>query len=248
MIKAVPRPDYSPSATSGTKFRPARQLFNLSEANKAGLEVFRKFHPGDRHSSDKYDVCNNEYYRDGYVYKDVNPDTYLHTKNIVPSIDETKLFLTNKKSSSSFERHSENLDEYENDDDDENRPEDDVSDDEDDEENGDGKSGNSKKYIYVEEEVIDETGEKIIKKIKKVRNHSYVKELAEQLIGDEPTTTDTNNKPTGPVYTPGDLVQVISGELQNLVARIVVVNALGNTVNVVPYNSVLTNEFTIGEF
>ena len=60
------------------------------------------------------------------------------------------------------------------------------------------------------------------------------------------TDSSSFNQHKRPVYTSGDLVQVISGELQNLVARIKAVNAIANTVTVIPYNSVLTNEFTIG--
>lgn len=136
MVQAVPRPDYiaanpnnpSKAAQTGSKMRPARRLFDLLEAKKSGLDCFRKFHPGDRHSSDKYDFWNNDYYKDGYLYKDVNPNTYLRTANITPTIEETKLFLTNKKGSSGSGSQSssltgkrdkaENLDEYENDEDD----------------------------------------------------------------------------------------------------------------------------------
>ena len=46
------------------------------------------------------------------------------------------------------------------------------------------------------------------------------------------------------LYT-GDLIQVASGELSNLVARIISINNINKTVTVIPYNSILKGEFSI---
>ena len=43
----------------------------------------------------------------------------------------------------------------------------------------------------------------------------------------------------------GDLIQVASGELSNLVARIISINTINKTVTVIPYNSILKGEFSI---
>ena len=43
----------------------------------------------------------------------------------------------------------------------------------------------------------------------------------------------------------GDLIQVSSGELSNLVARIISINNINKTVSVIPYNSILKGEFSI---
>ena len=99
MIQAVPRPDYTLQNTSsgegdhkkghkasslatvtsggGGKIRPPKRLFDPVEAaNQAnGSGTSRRFHPSDR--GHKYDFWNGEYYRDGFLYKDVNPATYL---------------------------------------------------------------------------------------------------------------------------------------------------------------------------
>jgi transcription elongation factor SPT5 len=108
MVQVVPRPDYSAgvtgaananaakkvSAAAGSKARPPQRLFEVSEVIKAGGESFRKPHPDDRGSH--YEFWNNEYYKDGFLYKVVNPDTFLHTVNVKPRVEEQKLFLTAK--------------------------------------------------------------------------------------------------------------------------------------------------------
>ena len=103
MIQTVPRPDYTLAtltsggdgdhkkgpktslitggigggAGGGGKIRPPKRLFDPVEAsNQAnGSGTSRRFHPSDR--GHKYDFWNGEYYRDGFLYKDVNPATYL---------------------------------------------------------------------------------------------------------------------------------------------------------------------------
>jgi transcription elongation factor SPT5 len=106
MIQAVPRPDYKnesqggrgKSSLTGAKTRPPQRLFDLVELKNAGGESFRKYHPAAR-TGERYDFWNNEYYKDGFLYKAVNPTTYLTAVNVKPKIEEQKMFLATVKSS-----------------------------------------------------------------------------------------------------------------------------------------------------
>ena len=117
MIQAVPRPDYTPQTTSseegdhkkghkaslitggsgtggGGKIRPPKRLFDPVEAsNQAnGSGTSRRFHPSDR--GHKYDFWNGEYYRDGFLYKDVNPATYLKVCTHILNLHILHLVIT----------------------------------------------------------------------------------------------------------------------------------------------------------
>jgi transcription elongation factor len=183
-----------------SQIRPAQQLFDPQQT-KLG-ECIRKYNPIDNKGG-KYDYWNNDYYRDGYLYKDVNPMTYLQTEKVAPKMEEMKMFINQKAKKL-------DQDKYDDDEDPADEPDDDDE--------------------------FDEDGEP-----KKTR--SLVKELAEQLQSLENEATEVDSKLSP--YVVGDLVQVISGELHNLVARITSVNQLNRTVTVTPSNSILTGEFTI---
>jgi transcription elongation factor SPT5 len=209
MIQAVPRPDYSAGVSAasnaagkkanvaaGLKARPPQRLFEVSEVIKAGGESFRKFHPDDR--SGYYEFWNNEYYKDGYLYKAVNPETFLHLTNVKPRVEEQKLFLNAKSKT--------NKDGMYGDDDDAQEDDDDEND------------------------------------IKK--SQSLLTDLAQDLHG--ANAEDNGTKTKACPFVVGDLVQVASGELRNLVARVVFVNELDKSVRVIPVSrSGLTGEFTI---
>jgi transcription elongation factor SPT5 len=72
-------------------------------------------------------------------------------------------------------------------------------------------------------------------------NAHFLKELADQIdtLGEEEAKEGVN------ALLPGDLVQVTSGDLRNLIARIVSVNDATRVARIVPYNNALTTEMSM---
>ena len=46
---------------------------------------------GDRHGR-AYDFFNGDYYRDGYLFKEVTVTTYIDVENVKPLLNELRLF------------------------------------------------------------------------------------------------------------------------------------------------------------
>ena len=64
------------------------------EANRESV-IPRKPMPG--RGGERFTFWNNEYFSDGYMIKEVNPDTYLQTDGFrPPRIEETRLFRDSK--------------------------------------------------------------------------------------------------------------------------------------------------------
>lgn len=97
LIQAVPRPDFDKkgekekSSSSGSKAKPAQRMFDVEEAKGLGMEVSRRPHPADRRGR-TYDFFGTDYYRDGYLYKEVAVATFIETENVKPRLDELRLF------------------------------------------------------------------------------------------------------------------------------------------------------------
>lgn len=72
-------------------------------------------------------------------------------------------------------------------------------------------------------------------------NAHFLKELADQIdnLGEEEAKEGSN------ALLPGDLVQVISGDMRNLIARVVSVNDATRVARIVPYNNALTTEMSM---
>lgn len=106
-IQAVPRPDYSADGTTGKggktgvgmTVRPPQRLFDPEEARSAGSSfVYRRHHPLDQ-SATQYDLWNNDYYKHGFLFKEVNVTTYLdNTNSIKPRLEELQMFRQQNKS------------------------------------------------------------------------------------------------------------------------------------------------------
>ena len=105
-IQAVPRPDYAAAAlaekegkkaaTGPTKVRPQQRLFDAEEARVANSSyVFRRHHPLDMTAA-MYDVWENEHYKDGFLFKEVNVATYLDAADVKPRLEELQLFRQRK--------------------------------------------------------------------------------------------------------------------------------------------------------
>lgn len=100
-VQAVPRPDYTildgsraarlASATASNRAnRVPLALFNAEEARAAGCDVTRTHHPLYK-SGAMYDVWNKEYFKGGYVYKEMKA-SYLSTVNVAPRLEELRMF------------------------------------------------------------------------------------------------------------------------------------------------------------
>lgn len=210
VIQAVPRPDYAAgtgSSRGGVKtssnMRPPKRLFDPVEAKTAGASVIRRPFPTSRHG-EKYDFWDNDFYKDGFLYKEVNPVTFIKSENVKPLMEETKYFVAKKKGRKD-EVYDDGYDEPEEEQDEEDDDDDDV----------------------------DENG-------KSKKKSSYITDIADQLTG----LDEVANEKTVP-YSVGDLVQVVAGELKNLVAKIINLNSVTKTVQVIPHNTALSGEFTI---
>ena len=217
MIKAVPRPDYTKksdsNAASAKSARPPQRLFNAEEAQ--GSDDYRRSrHPRDR-SGPWYDFWNGEYYKDGFLHKEVSCNTYITADNIEPRLDELQLFMSHEeqKKQDRAQKKREKKERLESRDDDEDS--DIMSDD-------DGDEGS-------DEDGAD-TGNK---------GPSVLKELVKQL--QESSNDDSKAVP----FIVGDLIQVNGGEMNNLVGKIVSINEISRTCEVLPMNSVLTGKLSV---
>lgn len=102
-IQAVPRPDYSPQDGQGrgsakkaksNSLRPQQRLFDVEEARAADMYVARRSHPLDK-GMRMYNLCNGEYYLNGFLYKEVNVATYIDDRDAKPRLEELQLFQSN---------------------------------------------------------------------------------------------------------------------------------------------------------
>ena len=105
-VQAVPRPDYAPKVIDANKkvvknstaARPPQRLLDIEEARKHGHLVDRKRHPTYR-STEMYDFFSGDYYKKGYLVKEVVVATYLTSEDVNPKLAELRMFqeLRNKR-------------------------------------------------------------------------------------------------------------------------------------------------------
>lgn len=105
VFQAIPRPDFSPEhsgmdgkkATAlkdSSKVRPPQRLFDAELAKSVSNgNVFRRYHPTLR-TDQPFDVYNNKYYKDGFLFEDVITSIWLNDKNVNPRIEELNMFLS----------------------------------------------------------------------------------------------------------------------------------------------------------
>ena len=217
MIKAVPRPDYTKKSdsntASGKSARPPQRLFNAEEAQ--GSDDYRRSrHPRDR-SGPWYDFWNGEYYKDGFLHKEVSCSTYITADNIEPRLDELQLFMSHEeqKKQDRVQKKRERKERLESRDDDEDSE---IMSDDDFDEGSDTDGA--------------ETGNK---------GQSVLKELVKQL------QDSSNDDGKAVPFIVGDMIQVNGGELNNLVGRITSINEISRICEILPMNSVLTNKLSV---
>lgn len=199
-IQAVPRPDYSvtqkkkPRKVDGV--RPQARMFEKDQLpDEQRSTVYKRHHPLDTSGSiEPFQVWNNEYYRDGFLFKEVTIQSYLNGESVNPKIEELQMFKPAKKA-----RNRDNSDD-ENGQDSDEEPEEGAA------------SG-----------------------------ASFLKELAEQIK----TLGEVEVKEEVTPFLVGDLVQVTSGDLRNLVARVVVVDDANRQATIVPFNNTISTEMTV---
>lgn len=196
-IQVVPRPDYNLSRNDkdkttlgvmNSKIRPQQRLFDVEELKMStNIIATRTSHPFDQ-SDASYDMWGNEYYKDGFQFKDVNVSTYLDQVDVKPRIEELQMFRQRKTRSEDYE----------------------------------------------DDEIQNTTSTSA--------NSHFMKELADQIanIGENEEKEGTNP------FLPGDLVQVISGDLRNLIARIASTNDANGIARIIPFdNASLNTEISI---
>ena len=100
-VMAVPRPDYSHvqrdlngreiKRSSGV--RPPQKIFDVVEAQQSsGIDAERKPYPGDRRNGGFYDQWKNDFYRDGFFFKEVNTSSYIQGNDVKPKLEELQMF------------------------------------------------------------------------------------------------------------------------------------------------------------
>jgi transcription elongation factor len=173
--------------------RPQQRLFDAQEARLANSSyVSRRHHPMDPTPA-MYDVWENDFYKDGFLFKEVSVNTYLDDSDIKPRLEELQMFRQRKSGTGE---------------EDQDAPEEDD-----------------------ENALLDQYAP----------NAHFLKELADQIdtLGEEEAKEGVN------ALLPGDLVQVTSGDMRNLIARIVSVNDATRVARIIPYNNALTTEMSM---
>lgn len=197
-VMAVPRPDYSnagkTTSSQGT-VRPPQKIFDVVEAQQSsGMEAERRQHPADRRG-DHFDFWKNDYFKDGFWYKEVNTDSYLQGNEVKPRLEELQLFRS--------------------------------------------KTGDGHDSEDEEEKDEDEAGVD-----KGSMQKQLLKELADtmrDLEGEEAAAESAN------IFRPGDLIEIIGGEMRGVIAQINRISLTSALLEVVPHNNELlgTNVLTV---
>jgi len=102
IIQAVPRPDYSKekkSIGSGVAARIAPTLFNPEEAAKSS-EVVRRNMPALR---ERMHFWNGNFYRDGFLIKEVTVSTYIDSENVKPTVEELSQFRERRQPNQEYD-------------------------------------------------------------------------------------------------------------------------------------------------
>jgi transcription elongation factor SPT5 len=125
-IQAVPRIDYNAiSQTSSNievskkimKTRPPLRLFDAEEAKASALgSSYRRVYHPKVNSKTPYEQFNEDYYKDGLLYKEVKVATYINNEtDAKPTLTELQLFKSRKETSGDNTKNGDNDDEVEND-------------------------------------------------------------------------------------------------------------------------------------
>ena len=90
IIQAVPRPDYiKEKKTQGSNVRPPQALFSIEEAAAAECDVTRRRMP---QLNENMHFWGNDFYRNGFLIKDVTVNTYVTDEDVKPSVEEIQMF------------------------------------------------------------------------------------------------------------------------------------------------------------
>ena len=259
VIKAVPRPDYNGSygiktvagnavPTNKSKLRPSQKLFDAEEvrAVTGQLPERSRFHL-DR---EMYDVFNNEHFKDGFLFKEVNVATFLQSVDINPKLEELQMFLSKTK----LIKDDDNDNEHDNlpsrNIDDEEELDDDNKDDEDNGIMSSKPTKTSKKITSIDENENPGSNEEksAANNNSSNNNTNLLQEIAKQLHelgGLDSISGFEDTKRTALPYVVGDLVQVTDGELKNLIGKVIGVNDITKIIRILPKNNNFHSEIDI---
>jgi transcription elongation factor SPT5 len=241
-IMAVPRPDYTLMASDTKKnakstIRPSQKLFDSVDASSTGFEVERRSNPSDRRG-DFYDYWKNDYYKDGFWFKEVTTETYINNVNVKPKLEELQLFK-GRKSGDGLQ--SDDEDEYDYDDMDAA--------------NEDKKAKHlatknaalgitdGSKLDDADDGDVESNGTILREKRDAPSMQQQLRhELNNQMkqIEDEAAIATVRAVP----FVINDIVEVVSGELKGLIAQIVATYDTTDVVDVIPHQSNLLDDRT----
>jgi transcription elongation factor SPT5 len=221
LIQAVPRIDYtmagerkSRAAAAAGAARPTPALFKPEEATVYDPEsLSRRRHPANGESMHFF---QNDFYKDGFLFKDVVVNTYLQTRGVAPQLVELQRFRSALPSEEDNEE-------------DDLLGEDEADGDGLDEDDGGGAAASARRR--KRSAGLDGTGS--------VQSTvaGMLAELADMAPGgdsDEEEGLGAGGAGAGAKYIPGDIVQTVRGELSGLVGRVTSVDPVGGLVNVEP--------------
>jgi len=255
IIKAVPRPDYKGSYNKSTDktvstskgIRPSQRLFDPEEvrAVTGSLPERQKFGL----DKEMFDFFNNDYYKDGFLYKEVNAATYIQSVDVNPKIEELQYFLSKQKDNKigSNDNNGNDIDildkinkkSHKNDDNDNDN-------DNDDNDSIDGNDADDNKIIkkLPNNTSNDSTNNTTNNSsADSTSNINILREIAKQLtisgVDSIDDSTSLNQKKKMFSFVIGDLVQVVSGELKNLIGKVIAVNEITKIVKIKPKSSSL---------
>ena len=92
-VMAIPRADYSShTGTNKSTVKPPQKMFDVVEAQSvSGVEAERRQHPADKYG-EYFDFWKNDYYKNGFWYKEVGVDSYLSGTDVKPRLEELQMF------------------------------------------------------------------------------------------------------------------------------------------------------------
>jgi transcription elongation factor SPT5 len=190
IIQAVPRPDYAKEKSlpgSGVAVRPPQMLFNPEEA-KAQRQGGSSDVAFKRMPMIQELMCfwNNEFYRDGFLMKEVSVSSYIDAENVKPTIEEISMFKDRKSSNSEYD-------------------------------DGDDAENKTESIAGASESLLDD-----------------IMDMQSGITTSAPIP-----------FVIGDMVQVISGELKQLIGRIISIDEAAKLIKIAPMHSDMSTEIIV---
>jgi transcription elongation factor len=257
IIKAIPRPDYA--GTYGSKnlqstqgnLRPQQKLFDPEEVRSVTGQLPER----QRFGSDRemYDFYGGDFYKEGFLFKEVNVATYIQSVDINPKLEELQMFLSKRGGSGKAGDQSSGAADEEK-----SRHRQDMEDEEDDDfiapesdEEGNRQPRSSVKPKKQAAGATQSSQASISNtQSSTISSSNILQEIATQLkdtinLDSNPNLFVENESSKAMPYVLGDLVQVVTGELRNLVGKVIAINPVTKTIRIAPKNSIYRDDIDV---